>query len=631
MDRPPSRTNAYLALAVTMIVWGIAPAIVRNFSLTIGPWDSVFIRLVSVALMCLPMLPFSGIYIARKDWLRLLLVSCVGMFGYFIGSIYGLFYIKTGIGSIIIAIQPLIIAMLAAALGAERLTIATVSGLLISFLGALYMFGADVDGRDSNTMFGIAMLLLCNVAFAINVVFSKPLIQTYGALRTTLMTMIVTAVPALVFFRPSVIPVIANLEWVDWVSLFYLGFIGTIVVVVMWNYAVGQLRPATVGASLYVIPVLAAASGWFLLGETMSTQLVLAGLIILAGVAISEFGKDLSLTGKAAGFAAVIFAVCVWGMVPAATRYLVLAMPPQHVMIIRVIPAGVLGLLLAAYVGVRPMPGSAWVRLIIAALIGNVGYQVLSIFGTHYLPSSWTGMLFGLEPVFIAIFAVLFAGDRLTLWLIGGIAVAILGTACMALGSLVSTIKDVYTIGIILVTLGTMGWGIYTTMVRPVSAEFGAVPVACLTLGISALPMFALVTPDLPAALAGMSGFQIVVACFFVVFCTIGGTVAWNFALGHMDSATAGMFLYVQPIVAAVAGIVLLGEQVSIYLVAGGSLIILGVLISQFGPMVGRRSDKQKGQPARAAPSLGRRPRRFISNNIPQRSSVPSAQDTELR
>ncbi len=287
-------TKAYLALAITVLVWGIAPGFIRSFSQTVGAWDSMFIRLVSVALMCLPFLLYCGAYIARKDWPRLLLVSCVGIFGYFLGSIFGFQFVKAGIGSIIIAVQPLIVALIASALGTERLTGAVIIGLVISLAGSVLLFSGDAEIANLNrdTLFGIAMLMLCNVSFAINIVFSKPLVLTYGAMRITMLTMILAALPALFFYRPGVIGIITGLDAFGWWSLFFLGFVGTILVVIFWNYAVGQLPPSTVGASLYVIPILGSLSGWLVLGETLTWQAVVGGLIVLAGVAYSEFAKN---------------------------------------------------------------------------------------------------------------------------------------------------------------------------------------------------------------------------------------------------------------------------------------------------------------------------------------------------
>ena len=192
-------------------------------------------------------------------------------------------------------------------------------------------------------------------------------------------------------------------------------------------------------------------------------------------------------------------------MVPVATRFLVLNVPPQTVMILRVFPAGIIGLLMAIYLGVKPMPWRAWARIAAAAIIGNVGYQVLSIYGAQYLPASWIGMLFGLEPVFIALFAVVLAGDKITSWLVGGMLLALAGAITLMLGNMLVPAKDVGLLGLVLVTLGTMGWGIYTVLVRPVSAQYGSIQIASLTLGISAFPMLLFLTPDFPSTLQAMN------------------------------------------------------------------------------------------------------------------------------
>jgi drug/metabolite transporter (DMT)-like permease len=297
--------RAYLALSTTVFVWGVAPAFIRSFSQSIGAWDSVFIRLTSVAAMALPFLIISGVHIARADILRLVLISCVGLFGYFIGTIFGFEYVKAGIGSMVIAVQPLIVAILAAALGIESIKMTVVVGLLVSMAGVILLVSGDADlaNIDRNAIFGIAMLMLANLAFAINIVFSKPLVLKYGAMRITLLSAVLTALPALFFYRPGVLSVVVNLDAYAWWTLFYLGFVGTILVVVLWNYAVGVLKPTTVGASLYTIPILGALSGWIILDEILTWRTIVGCGVVIAGVAWAEFfkGSGTSVTKEILG------------------------------------------------------------------------------------------------------------------------------------------------------------------------------------------------------------------------------------------------------------------------------------------------------------------------------------------
>ena len=595
MTDQPNKTTAFLMLGLTVLVWGAAPAFIRSFSLATGPADALVIRTIAVAIPCLMLLPlFGGYTVARKDLPRLLLIS-LGMFGYFAGSIFGFAYVTTGVGGIIISTQPLLIALLAGFFGTERIAIPTVIGLVVSFAGTLYLFSGDSPAGSvhENIITGGLMIFACGFFWSIYVIFSKSLIQTYGSFKITALSCILAALPALAFASSGTWETARNLDRNGLVALLYLTFVGTLLTVSTWNFATARLQPTTVGASLYLIPILSMLSGYFFLGEVVTTATLIAGAIILFGVALAQFGSLLKPRASLAGLAAVFFAVTMWGMVPVVTRYLVLNVPPETVMVLRVFPAGIVGLLLAIYLGVKPMPWSAWSRIVVAALVGNVGYQVLAVFGAQYIPASWMGMLFGLEPVFIALFAVILAGDRITTWLIGGMALALLGTATLMLGNVLAPKQDVGLLGIVLVTFSTMGWGIYTVVVRPVSMKYGSIQIACLTLGISSFPMLLFVSPDLPQALTQITPFQWLTVAYLVIVCTFFCTLAWNYALGHMSSSLAGMFLYVQPLVAAVGGILLLDEKLSLTLVSGGMLIIAGVTLAQFGPRF-RKSPMQK-------------------------------------
>jgi drug/metabolite transporter (DMT)-like permease len=591
--------KAYTALIGTVIVWGAAPALVRSISLTAGPADSMFIRLVSVAIMCLPFLPFCGVYIARKDWPRLLLISWVGMFGYFVGSIYGFAYVSSGIGGIIFATQSLVIVLMAAAIGTDRITAGTILGLVISFAGIYYLFNGDLGtNTGTNPILGGILVFACGIAFAVYVVFSKPLVDTYGPLRTTVMTMILAAVPALTFFRPSVIQSITSFGPFEWGTLVYLGFIGTVIAVITWNYAVARLSPSTLAGSLYAVPVLAAIAGWIVLGEKLSAQAGIAGLIILVGVAVSEFGKNLHLPDRFKGLAAVFYAVSMWGMVPVAMRFLLLNLKPETAIMLRLYPAAIVALLLAMFFGRRKLSWNDWLRLILASLAGYLGYQVLAAWGIQLIPASWTGMLFGLEPVFIALAAIIFSGERLTLRFVIGLVIAIVGTAVLVVGSSTGAVKDVSLFGVILVTISTLGWAIYTTLIRPVTNKHGPVPIACLAIAVSGAPTLFLANKSVIAEINNLSSLQWLTVAFLSIFATVFATGAWNYALGKMDNSKAGMFLYVQPIVAAAGGILLLGENLSIWLISGGLLILTGVAISQ---MQSRTARKPRGNPEQEA------------------------------
>ena len=290
MSDHPSKTTAFALLGFTVLVWGAAPAFIRSFSLATGPTDALVIRLIAVAIPCLLLLPFFGGYtVARKDIPRLLVIS-VGMFGYFAGSIFGFAYVTTGVGGIIISTQPLLIALLASFFGAERITIPTIIGLVVSFAGTLYLFGGDSSANHENVVAGGLMIFACGFFWSIYVIFSKSLIQTYGSFKITALSSLLATLPVLAFTSSGTWETVRGLDRNGLLSLFYLTFVGTLLTVSTWNFATARLQPTTVGASLYLIPVLAIASGAVVLGETVTTPTLISGTIILLGVALAQFG-----------------------------------------------------------------------------------------------------------------------------------------------------------------------------------------------------------------------------------------------------------------------------------------------------------------------------------------------------
>ena len=220
---------------------------------------------------------------------RLLLIS-LGMFGYFAGSIFGFAYVTTGIGGIIISTQPLLIALLANFFGTERITIPTIIGLVVSFTGTLYLFSGDSSGSHENLIIGGLMIFACGFFWSVYVIFSKSLIQAYGSFKITALSSILATLPALAFASSGTWETVRSLDRNGLLTLCYLTFVGTLLTVSTWNFATARLQPTTVGASLYLIPVLAIASGAIVLGETVTNPTLIAGAIILLGVALAQFG-----------------------------------------------------------------------------------------------------------------------------------------------------------------------------------------------------------------------------------------------------------------------------------------------------------------------------------------------------
>jgi drug/metabolite transporter (DMT)-like permease len=285
-----------LALVFTMIIWGIAPAVLRSQAVELGAADSLIIRYTIVsALYACALLIAGKARIAGADWPRLLIISLIGMLGYNLGSMFGFEHTPAGIGGLIYSTQPLLIILLATILLRERLSAFAIIGIVIAALGTVLLFWRDASFTASGPMlYGGSLLFLGCIGWAVYSVVSRPLLDRYGVLTVTAWSIIIATVPMYVFVSADTVTTLTSMTARHWTEIMFLAVISTFIASLTWNFSAANLPATTTGAFLYLIPVIAIAAGALLLDEEITTAMILGGVLILLGVAVAQFGPRLS-------------------------------------------------------------------------------------------------------------------------------------------------------------------------------------------------------------------------------------------------------------------------------------------------------------------------------------------------
>jgi drug/metabolite transporter (DMT)-like permease len=286
------RAKAILALLFTMAVWGLSPVFLRTLSVELGPPNALVIRYLAVAPIFLAVLAIAGSWrMAARDVPRLVVASLVGMLGYNICSVYGFELLPASIAGLIIGTQPLLIAIFAAVFGREPLTAGALIGIPVAFCGTILLFWNDFSLADGNVSLlrGGLLIFLCGVAWGFYVVASKPLIVKYGPLPVSGLSILIASIPMMTLASAETVATAAGMDVRQWGAMAFMVVISTFVASITWNYGVGRLPAATSGAFLYLVPILAVASGAALLHEAISPNVILGGALILAGVAVAQF------------------------------------------------------------------------------------------------------------------------------------------------------------------------------------------------------------------------------------------------------------------------------------------------------------------------------------------------------
>ena len=221
-----------------------------------------------------------------------------------------------------------------------------------------------------------------------------------------------------------------------------------------------------------------------------------------------------------------------------------------------------------------------WKDTIILAALLLLGGQGLLTWGTQYLASGISGLLNSTIPLWVAILALLIFKNRMTKFMIVGLAAGFSGLMLLVGPSLGS--GELSPIGTAALIVSSIFWALgslYSTKAKlPVSmlASSGMLMISggLVITGIS----FAL-GEYRGLELSDISGQSLAALIYLIVIITIVGFTDFYWLLRVTTASLANTFAYVSPVIAVILGALLLHEPVTVITVIAMSVILVGVAL----------------------------------------------------
>ena len=230
---------------------------------------------------------------------------------------------------------------------------------------------------------------------------------------------------------------------------------------------------------------------------------------------------------------------------------------------------------------VRPT-GREWVPLAVIGLLWFGLYNVALNAGELMVDAGTAAMLIQVSPVLIALLAALFLGERFTVQLGLGLALAFGGVALIAFStSPAEPIGDgSYVVGVLLCLVSAVAYSISLILQKPLVGRLSAVQVtwlACTIGALSCLPFAGDLVSQVRDAPASSNWWLV----YLGVFPTAIAFSTYAFALKHMSASSLGVTTYLVPPITIVLGLLFLGEAPPTLAYAGGVLALAGVALAR--------------------------------------------------
>src|SRR5207248_5826358 len=229
----------------------------------------------------------------REAWGRLALFGLLNS-GLAIAFTYeALRHLSAGMGSIIAATNPLLLALVAPRLLGERLSPARVAGLVLGFGGVIFVMAARLGGRAGvDTPLGMVLSFLHVVALVAATILYKrrpprehPLVV--NAVQLTAAGVALT-VPALLFEHPERVRIDAPLAW----AFLYLVAVISIGASLVWFWLLARGEASVVSAYYFLTPIFGLGLAALLLGEPFGSRDALGLVAVAAGIFLISRPSD---------------------------------------------------------------------------------------------------------------------------------------------------------------------------------------------------------------------------------------------------------------------------------------------------------------------------------------------------
>jgi drug/metabolite transporter (DMT)-like permease len=271
-----------LAVFFTILFWGTSFTGIRMAldGFSPGPLAMLRFTIASLVLWSIALVqPVAPP--ALRDLPRLALLGAIGITTYHLCLNFGQQTVAPGTTALLIQTAPVFTAVFAHLAGIERLRAAILPGIALALAGTAIL----VVGQGRTVEFTLAALAILTsaVCTAVYFLFQRDLATQLGVRAVTTWTLTFGTLP-LWIFAPAAAAQLPQASPTALGALVYIGIFPAALAYLLWNWAVHQLGASRTMMFLYLSPVVAMLSEWWLIGQVPAPLALVGGVVTIAGV-----------------------------------------------------------------------------------------------------------------------------------------------------------------------------------------------------------------------------------------------------------------------------------------------------------------------------------------------------------
>ncbi len=284
----------YAKLLCVALLWGGTFVAGRTVAQNVGPASAAFLRfaVASFFLIFVTKKLEGGISPLKKHQIvPVLLLGMTGVFAYNIFFLSGLKTIEAGRASLIIATNPIFIALFAYSFFKERLTGINTAGILLCASGAIIVIskGNPLILLKGGLGGGELYILGCVVSWVLYSLIGKRAMHDMSPLSAVTYSCLIGG---FLLFPPAVFEGIlidfSGYRGEDWFSIVYLGFFGTALGFTWYYEGIKKLGASKAAVFINFVPISAVILSCLILKEKLDASLIIGAAMVISGAYLTN-------------------------------------------------------------------------------------------------------------------------------------------------------------------------------------------------------------------------------------------------------------------------------------------------------------------------------------------------------
>ncbi len=228
--------------------------------------------------------------IARGELWKLLGIGIVGVGINQLAFLLGLIRTSVGHAAILICLTPVFTLLLSSYAGHEKITRYKLAGLILAISGVGVLQGGNIFTGHGNPL-GDLFIVVSSFTFAFFAVSGKTIREhTSGLTINTVAYLGSTVILSPVTFFLAKDFNFAGVSATGWICVLFIAVFPSLIAYLIYYHALHYMPATRISMLAYLQPVIATSFAIPILGEKVTSSLLIGGALVLAGVAAANAG-----------------------------------------------------------------------------------------------------------------------------------------------------------------------------------------------------------------------------------------------------------------------------------------------------------------------------------------------------